>query len=404
MKKIKNRLTLIFGIISFVLVAQESTTYTYSANLKNDSIIGFKKIVLSPKLRVIANNDFSDLRILDTKNQQTPYFIQNFSYQFVDAKFIPIKYKQKFEKKQSIIYINNATKKIHNTFTFKLSNTNVRKNCKIEGSNNHKNWFVVSEKIYLNLSKNTNNGSHYYNINFPSIDYSTIRLVINDSISAPIHIKEVGYFNKKKVTNKIKYQTLDYTYKVEQKENLTLIYVSASKNYEINTLNFEINKPKLFNRKATIYYNKENKHFIKSINLNSKSVNNFDSLNIKQKEFIIEIDNKDNQPLQITNIIFQQKEKYLVSDLKINQKYTVVSGNKKLKKPSYDLVDFKNEIAYNLPILKLINEKIKIENKPIIVKKIPFYEKSWFMWLSLGLGGLIILLFTISLLKKTNDI
>ncbi len=401
MKKIKNKLLLIFGMVSFIISAQESTIYT--ANIKNDSVIGFKKIVLTPKLRVIANTNFSDLRIFNTANQQTPYFIQDFSYQYVDEEFTAVKHTLKYNKKQTTVSVKNLKKKIYNSFTFKLSNTNARKNCKIEGSDNNKKWFVISEKIYLNLSKNTNNGFHYYNINFPSIDYKFIRLVINDSLSAPIHIKEVGYFKSKKVINKIKYLALDYNYKIEQKENLTLIHVSASRNYEINKINFKIEQPKLFNRTAKIYKNNTNKRSIKNMSLNSKSDNNFSDLNIQQKEFIIEIDNQDNQALQITSIDFLQKEKYLVTDLKVNQNYIITAGNKKLKKPLYDIVNFKNEIAYNLPILKLVNEEINIETKSVIVKNIPFYEKPWFMWLSISFVGIIILLFTISLLKKTNE-
>ncbi|VAW11965.1 hypothetical protein MNBD_BACTEROID03-2277 [hydrothermal vent metagenome] len=120
-------------------------------------------------------------------------------------------------------------------------------------------------------------------------------------------------------------------------------------------------------------------------------------------EFIIEIDNKDNQPLQITSVNFLQKEKYLVTDLMVNQNYTITAGDKKLKKPSYDIVNFKNEITYNLPILKLENEEVIVKTKSATVKNIPFYEKPWFMWLSIGFVGLIILLFTVSLLKKTNE-
>ncbi len=409
MKKTKNKLliSLVFSLICFVLSAQENLTYT--GNLKNDTLIGFKKIILTPELRAVANDDFSDLRVFDTQMQQTPYFIQNFSYKKTGIVFFSINNKIYNTKKETKIVIDNPQKNIYNLFTFKVSNASVRKNCKIEGSNDSKKWYVISEKIYLNLSKNTAKGFNYYNINFPSIDYKYIRLVINDSLSAPIHIKDVGYFEHKKTSNELKYQSLDYTYKILQKEKLTLIHVTANKTFEINRLKLIIDNPNLYSRNARLYYaesinNEVIKHPLKSIHLNSKSPNSFKNLTIKQKEFWIEVDNKDDQPLSIVGIDFYQQEKYLVIDLKPNQNYTIVAGDKKLKKPSYDLVNFMHEIEYDLPIVKIEGVKTTKQELNIFVKEKKFYEKSWFMWLSMGAVGIIILLFTLSLLKKTEEL
>lgn len=406
MKKIiKSKiLVYLFSFVCLILSAQKSLTYT--ANIKNDSLIGFKKIILTPELRAVANADFSDLRVFDIQEQQTPYFIQNYSYKNTVATFITINKKIYNTKKQTKVVINNPEKRIYNSFTFKLSNADVNKNCRIEGSNDNKKWYVISEKIYLNLSKNTSNGFNYYNLNFPSIDYKQIRLIINDSLSAPIHIKDVGYIKHEKLSNELKYQTLNYNYKINQKNNLTLIHFTADMAFEINKLDLTVDIPNLFSRDAIIYYidetDSKTKHQLDRLHLSSKAPNSFNNLNIKQKEFWIEIDNKDDQPLSITGINFYQKEKYLVTDLKPNQKYNIVAGDKKLKKPSYDLVYFMNEIEYDLPILKVEKEKAMTQIIKVDIKQKKFYEEPWFMWLSIGVVGIIILLFTMSLLKKTE--
>ena len=397
----KNKLAVLFGLISFVLSAQETIRYT--AHIENDSIIGFKKVVLTPKLRAIANADFSDLRIFDAKKQQVPYFIQERSYTFIDPEFISINHKITYDNQQTIVRIVNPEKKIFNSFSFKIANASVQKNCKVEGSDTDKKWFVIAEKINLKLSQNTSKGYHFYNIHFPAIDYKFIRLVINDSLSAPIHIKDVGYFKHTKVVDSIKYKALDYSYEIEQKDNSTFIHVIADRKHEINKIVFHIDKPDLYSRKASIYYEEsDEKRLLKSIELNSNTPTIFKNLNLNQKDFSIEIENKDNQPLAISKLAFFQKEKYLVADLQPIQNYTITAGDKNLEKPSYDLVRFKDKIKHNLSRLKITNEVVKIETKPKMHKETPFYEKTWFMWGSIGFVGLIILLFTLSLLRKTN--
>lgn len=406
MEKIKNKsVVFLVGLLCFGLFAQENT---YTANLKNDSIAGYKKIALTPKLRVVANTNFSDLRIFDDSNQQIPYFIQSQVYKYVDKEFVAIKHEIDYSKLQTSVAVENPENKIFNSFTFKLSNANVSKKCRIEGSNDAQKWFVISERIHLNLSKNTTKGFNYYNIIFPSIDYNYIRLIINDSLSAPIHIKEVGYFKHQKIIDESKYQSLKYSHKIIQKEKSTSIHITATDNFEINKFDFSIDSPSKYDRNVRLYYldtihEKVEKREIKRFNLSSKNPTIFENLNIKQKEFWIEIENKDNQPLSITDINFYQKEKYLIADLKPNQQYTIVTGNKNLKKPSYDLVSFIDEIEYNLPSIN-IDKEAKINEKPVEVKEIPFYQKPWFMWLCIGLVGVIILIFTMSLFKKAEKL
>ena len=162
----------------------------------------------------------------------------------------------------------------------------------------------------------------------------------------------------------------------------------------------------MFKRKGRIYYkdsvtNRE--RTLHSFELHSKTKNSFHNLHFQKKDFWIEIDNQDNKPLDFDSIIFSQKEKYIVANLIKNKEYRITAGNKNLTKPSYDLVNFMNEIDYNLPLIKVSEEVIKI---PIVTKKnkIAFYETKWFMWLSIAIVALLLLFFTLSLLKNTENI
>jgi len=150
-------------------------------------------------------------------------------------------------------------------------------------------------------------------------------------------------------------------------------------------------------------HKKEIKQIFKRFTLSSENKNTFSNLNIKHKEFWIEIDNKDNQPLSLNSINFYQKINYLVANLKANKEYSIIAGDKKLKKPSYDLVNFKDKIKTNLSTLKIEKEQFYSKPNLIIDKHKPFYEQTWFMWVSISFIALIILLFTISLMKQTKN-
>lgn len=406
--KINNIVVFIIVLVWFNINAQVNTEYV--ANIKNDSILGFKKIALTPKLRVIVNSNFSDLRILNNKEQQTPYFIQDYGYKEA-TKFVEIPSKITYTKKQTLVSINNPSQKLYTILTFKLSNTNAFKYCKVEGSNDNDKWFVVSERIHLYLQEgyHSDKSFNYFNINFPAIDYKHIRVVINDKYASSIHIKKTGYFKQKKTLENIKYIPLDYKYSVSQKGKETLIHIKSALPFEINKLAFNIGKPTMFSRSASLFLldsinDKLEKTTLKNFNISSKTSNILKNLNLKYTDFWLSIDNKDNLPLTIAKINFYQKEKYVVADLVSNENYKIIAGNKKLKTPSYDVINFTDDIDYNLPKLIIKNEQI---NKTIIQPKIDtkkFYEKPWFMWLSISIVGLIILLFTVSLLKKTDEI
>ena len=409
--KMNNLLIILITLVSFSLFSQEKEQY--KAIIKNDNTKGFKFIELTPNIRAIANSNLSDLRILDKENKQIPYFLQEESF-IVIEKFISFNknksfgYKNiHFNKKSTSYIVNNKTKKLLNNLTFKISNADVNKSCKIEGSDDNKKWFVVSEKIHLSLNNNSKKAFNYYNIQFPSIDYKYIKLVINDSLSAPINIKDIGYFNRKVIRKETTFNTLKYTYDISQEENSTIIHVKANRNFEINKIDFSIESPELYKRDVAFFTlkkrnKKEIKQIFKQFTLSSENKNTFSNLNIKHKEFWIEINNKDNQPLSINSINFYQKINYLVANLKANKEYSIIAGDKKLKKPSYDLVNFKDKIKTNLSTLKI--EKEQFYSKPHSIIHKSFYEQTWFMWVSISFIALIILGFTMSLMRQSKEI
>ena len=118
------------------------------------------------------------------------------------------------------------------------------------------------------------------------------------------------------------------------------------------------------------------------------------------KDVWIEIENKDNPPLEIASIQCRQLKSYLIGDLKASQNYTLSYGNWALKVPEYDINHFTSQIPERLPEARL-SESVQKNTVilPIKPKEIAIFETKSFLWLCLGVIAIVILLFSRSLLK-----
>ena len=410
--KLKKIIITIACCVATFLVFSKDASYSYTATI--DSVENrFYKIKLTPLLRCIANNNLSDLRIFDAKKNQIPYILAATKKSPIDH-FIAFNAIIENNTKLTRVEINNDAKKIISSITFLIANADARKKCKIEGSDDNKNWFVIAEYMELILVGNNGNGFNYFQLNFPSIDYLKIKITIDDSFSSPLNIKTVGQF-KSGFAPAVELQKLDdfkLTYFQNAKNKTTEIKVSAPFAHEINSVKFQITEPKLYNRTVSIYKNVERRIRKKTsiervelanFRLSSNNSNNMHQLNLNENSFTIEIQNQDNLPLTISTIDFFQEPKYITAELKEDNTYTITAGDKTLETPLYDLNYFANSINDSQTILNVKNEIVKDNSSKIENKNLPFYQQKTFLWISIFIASLVLIYFSITLLRQTKD-
>ena len=101
---------------------------------------------------------------------------------------------------------------------------------------------------------------------------------------------------------------------------------------------------------------------------------------------------------KILDIKFYQKPLFAVADLKSTENYTITTGKPFLIPPNYDLAYFKESISDALPEAQITSiEYQKLENTSDT--KTSFWQQPWFMWLCITAGGLMILFFSMRLIK-----
>ena len=386
----------------------QSFTWQGSVNgIRENSLY---KIQLFPDLKKHMSKDLHDMRIYDSARREVPFVLLGEPLLKEKQDFIPYEIiSQTHFKNYSEIIIKNTNKDKISNIAFNINNSDAFKYCSIEGSEDSGQWYSVSALQELSLAYSNNYTNSYKCIYFPLNDYLYYRLRVDDWNAEPLKINSAGYFKNSVIAGKLHELQFKSVTKEDPERKITSIRLAFENNQEVNRIDFKITSPRLYMRHAIIYVNKTEKQKYKTISykdilfefdLSSDAPLFFDVPSINEKEFFIEIENKDNPPLTIGSISCKQLASYLVCDLDPKNKYTLKCGNMRLKFPEYDLVNFVSTSPQLLPEAHIDNFKeIPITKTNAIEKPKSFFETKQFLWLCLCLGGLVVLIFSVSLLK-----
>lgn len=391
-------------------IAVFSQAFTHQASISGITKSGLYKIPLTPEYKQHMNANLHDLRILDSAKKEVPYVV--LSEPLLKSKSDFIAYEivsHKHFNTYSEIIIRNPNKDKISNIAFNINNSDAYKYCSIEGSDDAKQWYSVSELQELSLAYNDVYTNQYRCIYFPLNNYQYFRLLVDDWNAQPLKINSAGYFKNSVIAGKLNDVSFTKAIADDAKNKKTVIALSFTNNQSIDRIDFKIKSPRLYMRHAIVYAQRENKikdkteryqEILFEFDLKSDGALFFDIPKLNEKQLFIEIENKDNPPLEIESIHCKQLATYLVCDFKANQSYTLRCGNDKLNTPEYDLINFVSQIPQLLPEVKPgpIQEIPKVTE--VVVEKIkPFYETQQFLWLCLGLGAVVIFFFSKSLLK-----
>jgi hypothetical protein len=394
------------------LLGQSFSRESTISGIEKDSLY---KIALTPDYKKYMSSDLHDLRIYDAKQKEVPYVVLSEPLLKAQTDFVPyeIVSQTHFSTFSEIIIRNPNRDKISN-IAFNINNSDAYKYCSIEGSDDKKQWYSISELQELSLAYNQFYTNQYKCIYFPLTNYEYFRLTVDDWYSHPLKINSAGCFKNSVIAGKLNDVRLIKIISEDAKNKKTLIHLSFPNNQQVDRIDFKIKAPRLYKRHAIVYVNRQltlkhktttDREVAFEFDLKSGDVLFFDAPHINEKEFFIEIDNKDNPPLEIESVNCKQLASYLICDFSAGQTYTMKYGNMGLKLPEYDLGNFVSQIPQLLPeaSVGVVKTIAGDESKKTIQKREPtFFETKEFLWLCLGLGAIIIFLFSRSLLKDMN--
>jgi len=405
--KLNKFLVVLFAVNT--LLAQQNTT----AKIKTVKEDGLHKIILPAEIRSFSKEELGDFRILDAKGIEVPYFILQENNETTSSSFSECRILSKtvIPKNKTTLIFENPKTSIAEIVLY-ITNSDVTKPYSISGSNDLKEWFGLVNNSLLGGLENNQATSVFKTIPLPLTSYRYLKINFNDKKTLPINVLKIGFFTNKTSnpkTEELFPKNIQITQFSSPKN--TRIQVNFHNPQVVNQISFNITNPNLFQRNARIYVTKKKAmnhkagtfpEIMTNFELNSNQKNSFSIPQLFEKEFFIEIENQDNQPLTLAKIRFFQNQVAVIADLKANAKYTIATGNPKLWSPEYDLENFRDSIDNNLPETKIYDIKHAVSQKTNARDK-SFWQQSWFMWLCIGLGGMAILYFTTHLVKDMKN-
>ena len=409
MKK-KIRIILLNFLLLSLLTGQ-AQVFTHSLSF-SATIDGLQALALPAELRNIAASDLSDVRLYNEQGKETPYFLVNESFNYKSASFKEYKLTDKETGKgryTRFTLVNEEKRKVDHVI-LNIMNSDAWKLCDITGSDDNKEWFSVSDHIFLYHMYDDDQTHSYRSIHFPAVNYKYIKFEINDFSTKPINILKAGYFEGTISAGKLHaLKDAKMQISTDEKMKVTNIKVEFTNPSIIDRISFRIKAPNLYKRTAAVFVNRSRtvkkreetyREQLMEFELNSDKSNSFEVRNFREKSFEIEIQNNDNQALEIENIEFAQLQSYLIADLKAGEKCVLKAGDKKLNFPVYDIENFRNKVSGQMTIIEA--GELKNIPAPVLELKAPevkLWQEPWFMWVCISVASLLLLIFSIKVMK-----
>jgi hypothetical protein len=382
---------------------------TTTATLGPVQTNGLHRIYLPPGIRSYSELSLADFRIYDADGNQVPYQIPSATYNGVQSQFVPYKIiSREVVPKQKTAIVVEMPAGERNDVTLKIANAEVTKKFSISGSDDGQRWFGLVNQRELSEITNPSSTDEYKIIFVPRNKYRYIRFDIDDKKTLPLNILEIGTIELSGA-GQPRLETIKPKITLEQlaEHKVTLVHVVFDHAQLISEFQFDIGAPNHYNRDVDMFvqvpyrYKKKDgirEQNIQSFTLSSQQTNHFFEP-FFEKDFYFRIDNRDNPPLEIKNIIFKQKLQWVAADLKSGVRYTIKTGNPKMTAPEYDLAFSEAKLHGELPEAKItaITHAASASGNGTVVKSV--WQQPWFLWLCILIAALAILYFTTSLVK-----
>ncbi|MDF1547634.1 MAG: hypothetical protein P1P88_07415 [Bacteroidales bacterium] len=400
------------GILSLSFIIVSAQDFSWQTKLPAIENEGFYKILLSPEISAKLQNNFGDIRIYDADNKEVPYIFESekplsYSDYFVEYKIIEKKEQTAWPYYTRLVIHNPEKTKISNIHLI-IRNSDVSKSLKLSGSDDNKNWYIIRDGYRFQAMYSDETTSVIKIIDFPVSNYEYYEILIDDWKNNPLNIQKAGYYNTSVDQGKYSVIASPQINQLEKKEEKqTLVKVVYPEKYSFDKITVHVQGPEFYYRTAEIQIrdsvkNKRNEYdyyfsTIANITLSSSSQNTWYFNNLRTNVLYLRIDNKDDEPLNITGVEGEQLNHYLICKLKKSEAYTLRFGNAEISSPNYDLQYFKDKIPEAIKILQ--TSDIASLKSEVQVEDAGFKLDSAFIWVAI-IAVVILLIYMVTKMMK----
>ena len=403
-------LCLIAFFTTFAVSAQIDE-FSYKRELSNITE-QWHKIILPDDIYEKTSVHLSDLRIFGiVENGDTievPYVLQKTTGKILD-------------KEISFKIINTShddngfyfTLEIPSSNTINYVNLDFEQNnfdwrLKLEGSDNRHDWFTIVDDYRIVSIKNSETSYSFTNVAFPDSKYRYLRFFIPCN-EKPILNKASLLF---KEATEGEYRTFPHKLiekKSEKRQRQTAFEIDLNHRVPVSYIKFNIASDIDYYRPVSITYLLDStkidkrwvyhNHDLISGTITSFEKNEFHLNNTLARKLNVYIDNNDNQPLTINSFEIKGNIPDMAVRFSEQGKYFLVYGNNEIRRPNYDMEQFRDKIPDNLTALTLGEEQIMKKAATLIDKSL-LKNKAW-LWAVMIVIILLLGWSSVKMIKKS---
>jgi hypothetical protein len=400
-------------VCSLLLVVSIAYGQQYNAEIRLPKIAknGFYRITITPKVAGYLVPGFTNLRILDQSNQETPYLVREETPNRQTEKFQEYKLERSKTKASTELVLKNPERKSINNILLKIRNADVTKEASLLGSDDRKSWFAIKEKFNL-LPIDGGKGTFEMRVvDFPLSNYLFYSLRISDSLSAPVNILTAGYYEASTENGQYDEVPGKISFSTDLKKKQSNITASFDTIQYIDRIDLTMKgKQQYFLRRASLEETRERKlkkgqiekyqYTLDEFEVSSTHSTQLDMLGSRLRGFRIVIDNDDNPPLELVSLRAYQLNRYLITWLSSSNEYVIKIGGESLAAPSYDLRFFSDSIPKQL--VSLAVGDVMVGNKQVSSSHTAFFTSKNFIWAAIIIVALLLGYMAVNLAKDVG--
>lgn len=368
---------------------------------------GYHRIALPPDVVGRLNPDLTDLRLFDADGREIPYVL-NRQPPGQQRQSVPFELvSQTTAARQTTLILRKQPHPTLYAMTLYVGNTAVSKRAQLSGSPDARQWYALRNDIRLDPI--TDQTTAALRIDVPASDYTYYRLVISDSLSAPLNIRRVTYDST--VVQAGTYAPIDKLM-FEQRDSSdrkTYCRLLRPEPARFARLALRIDNTEPYRRQAVVGLVQTSRDRrgqamryvspVQPFTLQHDQPARLDlTSELTGNELYVVIDNGDSPPLRITGVQAWQFSTYLTAKLTPDTRYQLRFSADNVAAPQYDLAFFRPALNTLPGSVDLTSIRVVGGSGDVWGLLLP----RWLIWVALGAVLLVVSLLTYRMLTDVD--
>lgn len=413
MKRVINSIVL---LLLGICCNAQTEGFAYKASLDSVKESGFYNIEMLPPISVHCQTDYSDIRIVNGQGKWVPHLLRIPANEGASHSILmEMPFVSKTSSETAVTCVVKNSEPQISSIEILMKNTTAQRVCRISGSMDGNEWFIINDSIMLQEVSVTEGDKTSCRLNFPPSAYPYFKIVINSKRTDPVNVllvsaavfPQVGAKNIALLERIV--DNPNSTFVQKDSAKASYIQVTQPDAYPFEWIALQVSGVKYFNRKADVYIPDAKEHsfakpgrLLQSITISNNSTLQFYLPQVKSKVFYLVVHNDDNLPLQLVSVKTALCYRVLSTYLEKGEHYHLLMGNPQAVAPVYDLVQLKGKLPLTIPVLSTVGAVTETGATKDASAIVPKGNNRYLLWGSIALALLALLYFTAKLLKEVN--